>query len=86
MKFQLPVNGRFLRHSSCREINEGRGGRKCGAAGMSAHSTVTSSGGVAVSAVTLSNMVTAPAVFVSGNTVVDLLVTDCSSIAQQPHS
>ncbi|XP_012693157.2 myc-associated zinc finger protein [Clupea harengus] len=49
-------------------------------------SPVTSSGGVAVSAVTLSNMVTAPAVFVSGNTVVDLLVTDCSSIAQQPHS
>ncbi|XP_062388529.1 zinc finger protein 92 homolog isoform X2 [Sardina pilchardus] len=44
--------------------------------------------GVALSAVTLSNMVTAtPAtVFVSGNTVVDLLVTDCSSIAQQPHS
>ncbi|XP_076120912.1 vascular endothelial zinc finger 1 isoform X2 [Alosa pseudoharengus] len=50
-------------------------------------SPVTSStAGVAVSAVTLSNMVTAPAVFVSGNTVVDLLVTDCSSIAQQPHS
>ncbi|KAL2101820.1 hypothetical protein ACEWY4_003581 [Coilia grayii] len=50
-------------------------------------SPVTSSaGGVAVSTVTLSNMVTAPAVFVSGNTVVDLLVTDCSSIAQQPHS
>ncbi|XP_063044857.1 vascular endothelial zinc finger 1 isoform X2 [Engraulis encrasicolus] len=38
-------------------------------------------------AVSLSNMVTSPtAVFVSGNTVVDLLVTDCSSIAQQPHS
>lgn len=27
MKFQLPVNGRFLRHSSCQEINGGRGGR-----------------------------------------------------------
>uniref|UniRef100_A0A3Q1BT61 C2H2-type domain-containing protein n=1 Tax=Amphiprion ocellaris TaxID=80972 RepID=A0A3Q1BT61_AMPOC len=35
----------------------------------------------------LSNMVTAPTVYVTGNTVVDLLVTDCSSIAApQTHS
>ncbi|XP_056899358.1 myc-associated zinc finger protein isoform X1 [Takifugu flavidus] len=41
----------------------------------------------ASSSVTLSNMVTAPTVYVTGNTVVDLLVTDCSSIAApQPHS
>ncbi|XP_029977794.1 myc-associated zinc finger protein isoform X1 [Sphaeramia orbicularis] len=39
------------------------------------------------SSVSLSNMVTAPTVYVTGNTVVDLLVTDCSSIAApQPHS
>ncbi|XP_058476545.1 myc-associated zinc finger protein isoform X2 [Solea solea] len=35
----------------------------------------------ASSSVSLSNMVTAPTVYVTGNTVVDLLVTDCSSIA-----
>ncbi|XP_030631490.1 myc-associated zinc finger protein [Chanos chanos] len=46
----------------------------------------TSDAGVPGNTVTLGNMVTAPAVFVSGNTVVDLLVSDCSSIAQQPHS
>ncbi|XP_070847088.1 myc-associated zinc finger protein isoform X5 [Chaetodon trifascialis] len=41
----------------------------------------------ASSSVTLSNMATAPTVYVTGNTVVDLLVTDCSSIAApQPHS
>uniref|UniRef100_A0A3B4VM75 MYC associated zinc finger protein n=1 Tax=Seriola dumerili TaxID=41447 RepID=A0A3B4VM75_SERDU len=41
----------------------------------------------ASSSVSLSNMVTAPTVYVTGNTVVDLLVTDCSSIAApQPHS
>ncbi|XP_011601198.1 myc-associated zinc finger protein isoform X3 [Takifugu rubripes] len=41
----------------------------------------------ASSSITLSNMVTAPTVYVTGNTVVDLLVTDCSSIAApQPHS
>ncbi|XP_043086932.1 myc-associated zinc finger protein [Puntigrus tetrazona] len=38
------------------------------------------------STVTLCSMVSAPAVFVSGNTVVDLLVTDCSSIIPQPQS
>ncbi|XP_020494962.1 myc-associated zinc finger protein isoform X1 [Labrus bergylta] len=39
------------------------------------------------SSVSLSNMVTAPTVYVTGNTVVDLLVTDCSSIAApQSHS
>uniref|UniRef100_A0A3Q2D3K3 MYC associated zinc finger protein n=1 Tax=Cyprinodon variegatus TaxID=28743 RepID=A0A3Q2D3K3_CYPVA len=43
---------------------------------------------VASSSVSLSNMVTAaPTVYVTGNTVVDLLVTDCSSIAApQSHS
>ncbi|XP_040032152.1 vascular endothelial zinc finger 1 isoform X2 [Gasterosteus aculeatus] len=41
----------------------------------------------ASSSVSLSNMVTAPAVYVTGNAVVDLLVTDCSSIAApQSHS
>lgn len=41
----------------------------------------------ASSSITLSNMVTAPTVYVTGNTVVDLLVTDCSSIAApQPQS
>ncbi|KAM9424248.1 vascular endothelial zinc finger 1 isoform 1-T1 [Pholidichthys leucotaenia] len=41
----------------------------------------------ATSSVSLSNMVTAPTVYVTGNTVVDLLVTDCSSIAApQTHS
>uniref|UniRef100_UPI0037E8D8FA myc-associated zinc finger protein isoform X2 n=1 Tax=Semicossyphus pulcher TaxID=241346 RepID=UPI0037E8D8FA len=41
----------------------------------------------ASSSVSLSNMVTAPTVYVTGNTVVDLLVTDCSSIAApQSHS
>lgn len=38
------------------------------------------------STVTLCSMVSAPAVFMSGNTVVDLLVTDCSSIIPQPQS
>ncbi|KAF7204477.1 transcript variant X2 [Nothobranchius furzeri] len=39
------------------------------------------------SSVSLSNTVTAPTVYVTGNTVVDLLVTDCSSIAApQSHS
>ncbi|KAM7381668.1 hypothetical protein PAMA_012489 [Pampus argenteus] len=51
-----------------------------------APSPVTSNVG-ASSSVSLSNMVTAPTVYVTGNTVVDLLVTDCSSIAApQPHS
>ncbi|KAM8876047.1 myc-associated zinc finger protein isoform 1-T1 [Synchiropus picturatus] len=41
----------------------------------------------ASSSVSLSNMVTAPTVYVTGSTVVDLLVTDCSSIAvPQTHS
>ncbi|KAM4623722.1 myc-associated zinc finger protein isoform 1-T1 [Polymixia lowei] len=41
----------------------------------------------ASSSISLSNMVTAPTVYVTGNTVVDLLVTDCSSIAApQTHS
>ncbi|KAM9715969.1 vascular endothelial zinc finger 1 isoform 1-T1 [Menidia menidia] len=41
----------------------------------------------ASSSVSLSSMVTAPTVYVTGNTVVDLLVTDCSSIAApQSHS
>ncbi|KAK5905903.1 hypothetical protein CgunFtcFv8_001817 [Champsocephalus gunnari] len=41
----------------------------------------------ASSSVSLGNMVTAPTVYVTGNTVVDLLVTDCSSIAApQSHS
>ncbi|XP_028332906.1 myc-associated zinc finger protein [Gouania willdenowi] len=41
----------------------------------------------ASSSVSLSNMVTASTVYVTGNTVVDLLVTDCSSIAApQNHS
>ncbi|XP_033975344.1 myc-associated zinc finger protein isoform X6 [Trematomus bernacchii] len=41
----------------------------------------------ASSSVSLSNMVTASTVYVTGNTVVDLLVTDCSSIAApQSHS
>ncbi|KTG01519.1 hypothetical protein cypCar_00027672 [Cyprinus carpio] len=38
------------------------------------------------STVKLCSMVSAPAVFVSGNTVEDLLVTDCSSIIPQPQS
>uniref|UniRef100_W5LNR3 Si:ch211-166g5.4 n=1 Tax=Astyanax mexicanus TaxID=7994 RepID=W5LNR3_ASTMX len=48
----------------------------------------SSSDGVASAAgtVTLSSMTSAPTVFVSGNAVVDLLVTDCSCIAQQPQS
>lgn len=48
----------------------------------------SSSDGVTAAAgtVTLSSMTSAPTVFVSGNTVVDLLVTDCSCIAQQPQS
>lgn len=41
----------------------------------------------ASSSVSLSGMVTAPTVYVTGNAVVDLLVTDCSSIAApQTHS
>ncbi|XP_047464479.1 myc-associated zinc finger protein [Mugil cephalus] len=41
----------------------------------------------ASSSISLSNMVTSPTVYVTGNTVVDLLVTDCSSIAApQSHS
>ncbi|KAM8836630.1 vascular endothelial zinc finger 1 isoform 2-T2 [Spinachia spinachia] len=41
----------------------------------------------ASSSVSLGNMVTAPTVYVTGNAVVDLLVTDCSSIAApQSHS
>ncbi|XP_062331621.1 myc-associated zinc finger protein isoform X1 [Osmerus eperlanus] len=34
----------------------------------------------------LASMVTTPTIYVSGNAVVDLLVTDCSSIAPQSHS
>ncbi|XP_050979779.1 myc-associated zinc finger protein [Labeo rohita] len=48
--------------------------------------TTASSEAVPGSTVTLCNMVSAPTVFVSGNTVVDLLVTDCSSIIPQPQS
>ncbi|XP_073684741.1 myc-associated zinc finger protein [Garra rufa] len=48
--------------------------------------TTTSSDAVPGATVTLCNMVSAPTVFVSGNTVVDLLVTDCSSIIPQPQS
>uniref|UniRef100_A0A672NWI5 Si:ch211-166g5.4 n=1 Tax=Sinocyclocheilus grahami TaxID=75366 RepID=A0A672NWI5_SINGR len=48
--------------------------------------TTTTSEAVPGSMVTLCNMVSAPTVFVSGNTVVDLLVTDCSSIIPQPQS
>ncbi|XP_056325079.1 myc-associated zinc finger protein [Danio aesculapii] len=48
--------------------------------------TTTTSEAVPGSTVTLCNMVSAPTVFVSGNTVVDLLVTDCSSIIPQPQS
>ncbi|XP_059386387.1 myc-associated zinc finger protein [Carassius carassius] len=47
--------------------------------------TTTTSEAVPGSMVTLCNMVSAP-MFVSGNTVVDLLVTDCSSIIPQPQS
>ncbi|XP_062270157.1 myc-associated zinc finger protein isoform X2 [Platichthys flesus] len=51
-----------------------------------APSPVTSNVG-AGSSISLSSMVTAPTVYVTGNTVVDLLVTDCSSIAApQQHS
>ncbi|KAM9837163.1 vascular endothelial zinc finger 1 isoform 1-T1 [Aulostomus maculatus] len=54
--------------------------------GQGAPSPITSNV-AASSSVSLSNMVTAPTVYVTGNTVVDLLVTDCSSIAApQPHS
>ncbi|XP_056157638.1 myc-associated zinc finger protein isoform X1 [Lampris incognitus] len=53
---------------------------------QSAPCPITSSG-AASSSVSLSSMVTAPTVYVAGNTVVDLLVTDCSSIAApQTHS
>ncbi|XP_005810670.3 myc-associated zinc finger protein-like [Xiphophorus maculatus] len=50
--------------------------------------TPVTSNVAASSSVSLSNMVTAaPTVYVTGNTVVDLLVTDCSSIAApQSHS
>ncbi|KAI7796916.1 myc-associated zinc finger protein [Triplophysa rosa] len=48
--------------------------------------TTTTSEVLPGSTVTLCNMVSAPTVFVSGNTVVDLLVTDCSSIIPQPQS
>lgn len=48
--------------------------------------TTTTSEAVPGSTVTLCNMVSAPTMFVSGNTVVDLLVTDCSSIIPQPQS
>ncbi|CAN9509065.1 unnamed protein product [Ophioblennius macclurei] len=49
--------------------------------------TPATSNVAASSSVSLSNMVTAPTVYVTGNTVVDLLVTDCSSIAApQTHS
>ncbi|XP_034049763.1 myc-associated zinc finger protein isoform X1 [Thalassophryne amazonica] len=49
--------------------------------------TPVTSNVAASSSVSLSNMVTAPTVYVTGNTVVDLLVTDCSSIAvPQSHS
>ncbi|XP_072522833.1 vascular endothelial zinc finger 1 [Salminus brasiliensis] len=47
---------------------------------------VVAAAAAAPGTVTLSSMNTAPTVFVSGNTVVDLLVTDCSCIAQQPQS
>ncbi|XP_053269999.1 myc-associated zinc finger protein isoform X2 [Pleuronectes platessa] len=51
-----------------------------------APSPVTSNVG-AGSSISLSSMVAAPTVYVTGNTVVDLLVTDCSSIAApQQHS
>ncbi|KAM9506796.1 myc-associated zinc finger protein-like isoform 1-T1 [Salvelinus alpinus] len=46
---------------------------------------VTSSG-ASSSSVSLGNMVSAPNFYVSGNTVVDLLVSDCSSIQPQSHS
>ncbi|XP_041740574.2 myc-associated zinc finger protein isoform X3 [Coregonus clupeaformis] len=46
---------------------------------------VTSSG-ASSSSVSLSNMVSAPTVYVSSNAVVDLLVSDCSSIQPQSHS
>uniref|UniRef100_A0A3Q3VKV8 C2H2-type domain-containing protein n=1 Tax=Mola mola TaxID=94237 RepID=A0A3Q3VKV8_MOLML len=52
-----------------------------------APSPITSPNVAASSSISLSNMVTAPTVYVTGNTVVDLLVTDCSSIAApQSHS
>lgn len=50
------------------------------------NTTTTTSEAVPGSTVTLCNMVSTPTVFVSGNTVVDLLVTDCSSIIPQPQS
>ncbi|KAK6302145.1 myc-associated zinc finger protein isoform X2 [Coregonus clupeaformis] len=46
---------------------------------------VTSSG-ASSSSVSLGNMVSAPNVYISGNTVVNLLVSDCSSIQPQSHS
>ncbi|KAL0984501.1 hypothetical protein UPYG_G00142320 [Umbra pygmaea] len=58
---------------------------------MGTHSTggspgPVSSSGASSSSVSLNNMVSAPSVYVSGNTVVDLLVSDCSSIQAQSHS
>ncbi|XP_014014748.1 myc-associated zinc finger protein isoform X3 [Salmo salar] len=47
--------------------------------------TVTASG-ASSSSVSLSNMVSAPTVYVNSNAVVDLLVSDCSSIQPQSHS
>ncbi|XP_020329941.1 myc-associated zinc finger protein isoform X3 [Oncorhynchus mykiss] len=48
-------------------------------------SPVTSSG-ASSSSMSLGNMVSAPNFYISGNTVVDLLVSDCSSIQPQSHS
>ncbi|XP_029569667.1 myc-associated zinc finger protein isoform X3 [Salmo trutta] len=47
--------------------------------------TVTASG-ASSSSVSLSNMVSTPTVYVNSNAVVDLLVSDCSSIQPQSHS
>ncbi|XP_038847563.1 myc-associated zinc finger protein isoform X4 [Salvelinus namaycush] len=47
--------------------------------------TVTASG-ASSSSVSLSNMVSAPTVYINSNAVVDLLVSDCSSIQPQSHS
>ncbi|KAJ7984472.1 hypothetical protein DPEC_G00355180 [Dallia pectoralis] len=58
---------------------------------MGTHSTggspgQVSSSGASSSSMSLSNMVSASTVYVSGNSVVDLLVSDCSSIQPQSHS
>nr|XP_046225346.1 myc-associated zinc finger protein isoform X1 [Oncorhynchus gorbuscha] len=54
--------------------------------GQGGSSGTVPASGASSSSVSLSNMVSAPTVYVNSNAVVDLLVSDCSSIQPQSHS